>query len=93
MSCSAPSRTARRGSWQPPSASLLGALDGSCRTPIGAYAQLRPDNTVHLTGLVARADGSFLLRETAEGPAADAARLGRELGDRLRREAPADILA
>ncbi|WP_431267642.1 hydroxymethylbilane synthase [Dankookia sp. P2] len=71
---------------------LLGALDGSCRTPIGAFATLRPDNTLHLTGLIARPDGSFVLRQVIEGPAADAARLGRELGDRLRREAPADIL-
>ena len=37
---------------------LLAALDGSCRTPIGAYARPLPDGTVHLTGLVARADGS-----------------------------------
>ena len=35
---------------------------------------------------------SFVLKQTIEGPAADAARLGMELGDRLRREAPADIL-
>ncbi|MBL6456343.1 hydroxymethylbilane synthase [Belnapia sp. T6] len=71
---------------------LLGALDGSCRTPIGAHARLGTDGVVRLTGLVARADGSYLLRHTAEGPAADAARLGRALGERLRREAPADIL-
>jgi len=71
---------------------LLGALDGSCRTPIGAYATLRPDNTLFLTGLIARPDGSFVLKRTIEGPVADAARLGMELGDRLRREAPADIL-
>jgi hydroxymethylbilane synthase len=72
---------------------LLGALDGSCRTPIGAHATLAADGTVTLTGLLARSDGSSLFRHTIAGHAADAARLGRELGDRLRREAPADILA
>ncbi|MDO9707447.1 hydroxymethylbilane synthase [Paracraurococcus lichenis] len=72
---------------------LLGALDGSCRTPIGGHARLRPDGRLELTGLVARADGSFLLRHRVEGAPADAARLGTELGDRLRAEAPADILA
>jgi len=71
---------------------LLGALDGSCRTPIGAYATLRPDGVLHLTGLIARPDGSFVLKREIEGAAADAARLGMDLGDRLRREAPADIL-
>ena len=40
---------------------LLAALDGSCRTPIGGYARLLPDGRLHLTGLVARADGSFML--------------------------------
>ncbi|HEX3575853.1 MAG TPA: hydroxymethylbilane synthase, partial [Rhodopila sp.] len=55
---------------------LLGALDGSCRTPIGAHARLLADGTITLTGLVARADGSFLLKRTLTGAAADAARIG-----------------
>jgi hydroxymethylbilane synthase len=71
---------------------LLGALDGSCRTPIGAHARLRPDGVLELTGLIARTDGSFLLKHTIEGPAHEAAQLGMALGDRLRAEAPADIL-
>ncbi|MGK7861282.1 hydroxymethylbilane synthase [Falsiroseomonas sp. E2-1-a4] len=70
---------------------LLGSLDGSCRTPIGGHAQLLPDGSLHLTGLVARADGSFLLKRKLWGAPADAARLGRELGDSLRMDSPADI--
>ncbi len=70
---------------------LLAALDGSCRTPIGGHARLLPDGTLHLTGLVARADGSFLLRRVLRGAAADAARLGTELGDSLRADSPADL--
>ena len=42
-------------------------------------------------GLVARPDGSFLLKRSEIGAARDAVRLGRELGDRLRRESPTDI--
>ena len=72
---------------------LLGELDGSCRTPIGAYAHLAHDGSLALTGLVARADGSFLLRRSTSGAAADAARLGRELGASLRADAPADLFA
>ncbi len=72
---------------------LLGALDGSCRTPIGGYARLLPDGDLHLTGLVARPDGSFLLKRSETGAAKDAARLGQELGDRLRRETPTDVFA
>ena len=70
---------------------LLAALDGSCRTPIGGYARLLEDGALHLTGLVARADGSFLLRRVITGPRVEAARLGRELGLALKADSPADI--
>ncbi len=70
---------------------LLAALDGSCRTPIGGYARLQADSTLHLTGLVARADGSFLLQRSATGAAADAARLGHDLGQSLKSDSPPDI--
>jgi hydroxymethylbilane synthase len=70
---------------------LLSELDGSCRTPIGAHTRLQADGSVELTGLVARADGSFLLKRRLHGAAADAARLGRELGDSLRADSPADV--
>ncbi|HYZ60957.1 MAG TPA: hydroxymethylbilane synthase [Acetobacteraceae bacterium] len=72
---------------------LLAALDGSCRTPIGGYARLLPDRRLHLTGMVARADGSFLLKRSVHGPAADAAVLGIELGRELRADSPRDIFA
>jgi hydroxymethylbilane synthase len=72
---------------------LLHALDGSCRTPIGGYARILADGRLHLTGLVARADGTFLRRRTETCAAADAARMGREMGLALRRESPADLFA
>jgi hydroxymethylbilane synthase len=72
---------------------LLAELDGSCRTPIGGYARLLPSGELHLTGLVARADGSFLLRRALSGHAADAARIGRELGASLRADSPRDVFA
>ena len=72
---------------------LLGALDGSCRTPIGGYARLLDDGRLHLTGLVARADGSFLLRRSATGSVADAELMGRELGLSLKADSPDDIFA
>jgi hydroxymethylbilane synthase len=72
---------------------LLAALDGSCRTPIGGHARLLENGRLRLTGLVARADGSFLLRRTEEGDAKDAIRLGDALGQALRRDSPADLFA
>ena len=70
---------------------MLAELDGSCRTPIGGHARLLPSGQLHLTGLVARADGSFLLKRSLHGGAQDAARLGTELGASLRADSPRDI--
>ena len=70
---------------------LLARLDGSCRTPIGGYARLLPGGRLHLTGLVARADGSFLLKRRLRGGAGEAAALGTALGESLLADSPADI--
>ena len=72
---------------------MLSQLDGSCRTPIGGYARLLPNGELHLTGLVARADGSFLTRRSLHGAARDAERIGNELGASLRANSPRDIFA
>jgi hydroxymethylbilane synthase len=70
---------------------MLAALDGSCRTPIGGYANIQPDGTLSVIGLVARADGSFLLKRRLSGLAADAEQLGAELGASLRADSPGDL--
>ena len=70
---------------------LLSTLDGSCRTPIGGYARFLPDHQLHLIGLVARTDGSFLLKRSVHGAPADAERLGAELGRSLRADSPRDV--
>lgn len=70
---------------------LLAELDGSCRTPIGGLAVHLPEGRLRLEGLVARADGSFLLRRAIEGLAVDAQRLGCTLGAELRADSPADL--
>ncbi|MFB9970876.1 hydroxymethylbilane synthase [Pseudoroseomonas cervicalis] len=72
---------------------LLAALKGSCRTPVGAHATLDAEGRLHLTGLVAREDGTFLLRRRLSGPASEAARIGATLGAELRADSPADLLA
>jgi len=72
---------------------MLAELDGSCRTPIGAHASISTGGSLTLTGLVARADGTFLLRRTLAGASADAARIGEDLGASLRADSPADLFA
>ncbi len=66
-------------------------LAGSCRTPIGGHARVLPNGVLRLTGLVARADGSFLLKRVIEGDPKDAQRVGEALGASLKRDAPDDI--
>jgi hydroxymethylbilane synthase len=72
---------------------LLAEVDGSCRTPIGAHARPTPGGELEVTGLIARVDGSFLLRDSRSGPPAEARRIGRELGSSLRAASPRDIFA
>ena len=88
-----PSRTRKSYVVATAERAMLAALDGSCRTPIGAHARLLPDGSLTLTGMVARADGSFLLKRTLAGASADASRIGAELGDSLRADSPADLFS
>ncbi len=60
--------------------SFLSALGGGCNVPLGAWAR-REGDRLRLQALVAREDGSTLLR--AEGLGADPAELGRRLADDL----------
>jgi hydroxymethylbilane synthase len=57
-------------------------LGGSCQSPIAAHAQVVGGRVV-LDGLVAEPDGSRLLRDTLEGPAADSAVIGARLAERV----------
>jgi hydroxymethylbilane synthase len=72
---------------------MLGVLDGSCRTPIGGHARLTRDGEISLTGLVAKADGTFLVKRSISGAREDAARLGETLGATLRADSPRDVFA
>lgn len=72
--------------------SLLAELDGSCRTPIGGYARLHNDE-LHLSGLIASEDGAFLVRREYQGRASDAAKMGKEMAEELRKNTPPDIFA
>lgn len=61
---------------------FLGALEGGCQVPIAALARVRGE-TVEVTGLVASIDGETVLRDTATGPASEAATVGRSLAAAL----------
>jgi hydroxymethylbilane synthase len=72
---------------------MLAVLDGSCNTPIGAHARVTADGTLHLTGLVASTDGSYLQKRRLTGAMRDAAAIGQELGAALKADAPGYVFA
>ncbi|OLC89341.1 MAG: hydroxymethylbilane synthase [Acidobacteria bacterium 13_1_40CM_4_58_4] len=61
---------------------LLNKLGGGCQVPIGAFAEVR-DGHLHLDAIVARPDGTKLLRESQDG--SDPVRLGEAVGEALLR--------
>ncbi|GAB6844814.1 hydroxymethylbilane synthase [Methylorubrum rhodinum] len=65
---------------------LLAELDGSCRTPIAALAQVQGER-ISLDGLLFLPDGSRHWAVRREGAASDAAAIGREAGAELKRAA------
>jgi hydroxymethylbilane synthase len=66
---------------------LLG-LDGSCHTPIAGLAQLEEDGQLSLEGLVAKPDGTTIIRMSRNGPAKDAEALGLALAEELKSRMP-----
>jgi hydroxymethylbilane synthase len=70
---------------------FLARLEGGCQVPIAGYAQLL-DDRLELTGLVARIDGSEILKESLSCPPAEAAEAGTALADILLRCGAEQIL-
>ena len=77
---------------------LLAALEAGCSAPVGAYAIHTGGSRLHLEGIVlgapeasfqpavldsTSANGRMVIRERGEAKPADAARLGRELAERM----------
>lgn len=65
---------------------VLAALGGSCRTPAAALAELS-GSALRLRAMVLRPDGSEKIVVERRGVAGEAAALGRDAGEELRRRA------
>lgn len=71
---------------------FLRELEGGCQVPIGVNTEIN-GNTLSLTGMVARLDGTTLVKDTVTGEATAAEALGIELAQRLRQQGAQEILA
>ncbi len=72
---------------------LLAVLDGSCRTPIAGHAVIESGGQLRLRGLIARPDGSEVIATERRGLVGDAAALGRDAGQELKRRGGPGFLA
>jgi hydroxymethylbilane synthase len=72
---------------------LVGALDASCNTPLGAIATLEAGGRMRLRAFCGLPDGSEWLRDELDEDASDPEGLGVALADRMKAAGAADILA
>ncbi|MEH6444282.1 MAG: hydroxymethylbilane synthase [Oceanospirillaceae bacterium] len=69
-------------------------LEGGCQVPIACHAILNDDHSqLYLRGLVAKPDGTTVLRDEISGSVKDAEKMGIELAERLLEAGAAEILA
>ncbi len=71
--------------------SFLSALQGDCRSPIAAFAEVDGIN-LKLTGMVATPDGRELIRDRVEGSIREAQSLGEQLAKALFSQGAREIL-
>jgi hydroxymethylbilane synthase len=70
---------------------FLGSLDGSCRTPIAGHATLKDDMLI-FNGETLTLDGKTVFEASRNGSARDAARLGHDAADEIRKRGGALII-
>jgi hydroxymethylbilane synthase len=71
--------------------SFLRSLGGGCQFPIAAHAIVEGDS-LKLDGLVAKPDGSEILRGSLSGPLLDPEALGIQLAEHLLRQGASSLL-
>jgi hydroxymethylbilane synthase len=61
---------------------FLNRLEGGCQVPIAGYGKIE-ENQFTLTGLVANADGTIVIKDTLAGAVASSENIGMELAEKL----------
>ncbi len=75
---------------------VLATLEGGCSAPIGALAEVaegEDGDELWIRAVVLSSDGSLSVRRSASGPVADAAGLGRRLGEEMLQDGAAELEA
>ncbi len=72
---------------------LVGALDATCNTPLGAHATLEKGGRMRLRAFCGLPDGSEWIRDEIEMDASDPEALGKAVAERITSAGAEDILA
>ncbi len=72
---------------------VLARLGAGCRTPVGVLGRVAEGGRLHLEASLLSPDGRHRLRRSAEGEAAGAAALGRQLAEAMLADGAGDLLA
>jgi len=65
---------------------FMAVLDGSCRTPLGGLARVRGE-LLHFSGIILSPDGQTCHDVTMQGTTRDAADIGKQAAQKLRKDA------
>ena len=71
---------------------FLGHVEGGCQVPVGVYATPSGENMLHVEAVIASLDGARLYRDSLDGSAEKAEKLGVELAEKLLSMGGIDIL-
>lgn len=66
---------------------FLDSIDGSCQSPVGAWARYQNDNQVIFDGIVLSEDGTLVYRANRMGPPGEAEQLARSAAEDIRAQA------
>ncbi|HKD35872.1 MAG TPA: hydroxymethylbilane synthase, partial [Pirellulales bacterium] len=64
---------------------FLAAMQGGCSAPIGAFARIGSDKTLHLEGVWLSPDGNERVAAALDAPQSEAAELGRRLAEEIKK--------
>lgn len=68
---------------------ILHAIDGSCTTPLGGFAEIITGNKIEVRGELLSPDGKTVFTAEASGSLDDAQALGLEVGEKLKHDGKA----
>lgn len=71
---------------------FMTALEGGCQIPAGCHARMLDEERIHVQGLVAREDGTEIIRAERTGDASESEKLGAAVAEEILEKGGREIL-